>query len=63
MQFSHDGNRLQLDDGDGCDYIHIALWLREAWTNPQWRDPADRAQGRRWCPRLSGGHGAKVRRR
>ncbi len=38
MQYVNMGTRLHLKDDDGFAHAYTALWLREASTNPQWRD-------------------------
>lgn len=39
MLHVHDGRRLNLTDHDGFRHTYTALWLREASTEPDWRDP------------------------
>ncbi len=39
MNVTHQGNRLHLKDTDGFSHSYNAIWLREATSHPEFRDP------------------------
>ena len=39
MDVRHQGNRLQLKEADGFSHTYNAIWLREATSHPEFRDP------------------------